>query len=153
MRIRNHQDFWAGLMFVAIGAFFAAFSTAYDMGTAARMGPGYFPLVLGILLLLLGAVIIVRSTARSQRDEKLAPTGWREILMILGAVALFGLTLSLLGMIVSIGLLILVSALASHEFSWKETIVSIVVLLVMSYFVFVKGLELQMTVWPRFLQL
>jgi hypothetical protein len=152
MRIRNHQDFWAGLMFIAIGLFFAVFSRAYEMGTAARMGPAYFPMMLGILLLLLGLVIALRATARNQRDEKLAPTGWREILMILGAVALFGLALPWLGMVVSIGLLILISALASHEFSWKETIISIVVLLLMSYAVFVKGLELQMTVWPRFLQ-
>lgn len=151
MRIRNRQDFWAGLMFIGIGVFFAGFSTAYEVGTAARMGPGYFPLMLGILLALLGVVIAGRSVSAGEREQGLEPTGWREILLILGSVVLFGVALPSLGMVVSVGLLILVAAFASHDFSWKETIASIVILLLMSYFVFVKGLELQMTVWPRFL--
>jgi hypothetical protein len=151
MRLRNQQDFWAGVMFTVIGVAFAGFSTAYEVGSAARMGPGYFPLMLGILLTLLGLSIGWRSFAASNPESTLARTGWREILLILGAVALFGATLSWLGMVVSIILLILVASFASHEFSWKETIISIAVLLVMSYLVFVKGLELQFPVWPTFL--
>ncbi|MCM5570189.1 tripartite tricarboxylate transporter TctB family protein [Burkholderiaceae bacterium FT117] len=151
MRIRNQQDFWAGVMFTGIGVLFAVFSTAYEIGTAARMGPGYFPLMLGILLAILGLIIAWRSTSPSHPESRLAKTGWREILLILGAVALFGATLSWLGMVISIVLLIFVAAIASHEFSWKETVVSIVVLLIMSELVFVKGLELQFPVWPKFL--
>lgn len=151
MRLRNQQDFWAGVMFTVIGLLFAVFSTSYEVGTAARMGPGYFPLMLGILLTLLGLLIGWRSFAASHPESRLAKTGWREILLILGSVALFGATLSWLGMVIAIVLLILVSAIASHEFSWKETIISIVVLLIMSELVFVKGLELQFPVWPKFL--
>ena len=151
MQIRNRQDFWAGVMFVVIGGGFAFFSTNYEVGTAARMGPGYFPMMLGILLGFLGIVITARSTSRSNKKTEIAPTGWREILLILGSVALFGITLPWLGMVGSVTLLILVSAFASHEFSWKETVGSIIVLLVMSYLVFVKGLELQFPVWPTFL--
>jgi hypothetical protein len=151
MRLRNQQDFWAGVMFTLIGGAFAVFSLSYEVGTGARMGPGYFPLLLGILLALLGLIIGWRSFARSGSASTLAPTGWREILLILGAVALFGATLSTLGMVISIVLLILVSSFASHEFTWRGTILSILVLLVMSYFVFVKGLELQFPVWPKFL--
>ena len=151
MRLRNQQDFWAGVMFTLIGGAFAVFSLSYEVGSAARMGPGYFPLLLGILLALLGLIIGWRSFAASHPPSRLAPTGWREILLILGSVALFGATLSTLGMVISIVLLILVASFASHEFTWKGTILSILVLLVMSYFVFVKGLELQFPVWPKFL--
>lgn len=151
MRLRNQQDFWAGVMFVVIGGLFAVFSTAYDIGTAARMGPGYFPLALGILLLLLGVLIGWRSFARSAGTNKLAPTGWREILLILGSVALFGITLPYLGMVISVILLILVSSYATYEFKLRDTLISIVVLLIMSYLAFVKGLELQFPVWPPFL--
>lgn len=151
MRLRNQQDFWAGVMFTLIGVLFAFFSTSYEVGTAARMGPGYFPLVLGILLAVLGLIIGWRSFAASHPESTLARTGWREILLILGSVALFGATLSTLGMVVAIVLLILVASFASHEFTWKGTILSIVVLLIMSELVFVKGLELQFPVWPTFL--
>ncbi|TXL68390.1 tripartite tricarboxylate transporter TctB family protein [Zeimonas arvi] len=151
MRLRNQQDFWAGVMFTLIGVLFAFFSTSYEVGTAARMGPGYFPLLLGILLALLGLIIGWRSFAASHPKSTLARTGWREILLILGSVALFGATLSTLGMVIAIVLLILVASIASHEFTWKGTILSIVVLLIMSELVFVKGLELQFPVWPTFL--
>lgn len=151
MQIRNRQDFWAGVMFVVIGGGFAFFSTNYEVGTAARMGPGYFPLLLGIILALLGLIIAWGSFSRSNKSTEIAPTGWREILLILGSVAVFGVTLPWLGMVGSVTLLILIAATASHEFSWKETVGSIIVLLIMSYFVFVKGLELQFPVWPTFL--
>jgi uncharacterized protein YacL len=66
-------------------------------------------------------------------------------------VAAFAWCLPRLGMVVSLTLLILLSAIASHEFRLRDTLISIVVLVVMSYFVFVKGLELQFPVWPKFL--
>jgi len=151
MRIRNHQDFWAGLMFAAIGILFAGFAQQYDFGAAARMGPGYFPTMLGILLMLLGLLVSWRSTAKSQTEHRLEPTGWREILLVLGAVIVFGLTLPWLGMVAAIALLILISAVAAHDYTWKETIISMIVLLAVAYLVFVKGLELQFPVWPKFL--
>jgi hypothetical protein len=151
MRIRNQRDFWAGAMFVVLGAVFAGFSFEYEIGTAARMGPGYFPLLLGCLLLLLGLVVAWRATVPSATPLELAPTGWREIFLVLGAVAVCGLLLPWLGMVISVALLIFIAALASHEFSWKETVISIIVLLITSWLVFVKGLELQFPVWPTFL--
>lgn len=151
MHIRNHQDFWAGVMFVVLGVGFAGFALQYEFGSGARMGPGYFPTLLGVLLAILGLIVAWRSNAKSHPESRLEPTGWREILLILGAVALFGLLLPWLGMVISVSILILISALASHEFRLKETILSIVVLLIMSYLVFVKGLELQFPVWPTFM--
>jgi hypothetical protein len=138
-------------MFLVMGVLFVIFSQAYQLGTAARMGPGFFPAMLGALMAFLGLLIAWRSTAASNPEARVGSVGWREMSLVLGAVALFAIGLPYLGMVISITLLIGISALASHEFSWKETLISIVVLLVMSELVFVKGLELQFPVWPKFL--
>jgi hypothetical protein len=151
MRIRNHRDLWAGVMFFVFGAGFALGSLNYQVGTAARMGPGYFPLMLGIILAALGLIIFVSAFSPSNDEAQISKVGWWEIGLILGAVALFALTLPYLGVIVAITALIIVSAVASHEFNKRDTLISIVVLLVLSYLVFVLGLELQFPLWPTFL--
>ena len=151
MRIRNQRDFWSGVMFLALGVLFVIFSQAYQLGTPARMGPGFFPAMLGALMALLGLGIGWRALSRSSGKTELEPVGWRELFLVLVSVAVFSATLPYLGMVVSVSLLIAIAALASHEFSWKETAISIVVLLVMSDLVFVRGLELQFPVWPTFL--
>ena len=151
MRIRNHRDFWSGIMFLVLGVLFVIFSQAYQLGTPARMGPGFFPTMLGVLMALLGLLIMWISTAHNNPETGLEGVGWRELLLILVAIGVFAATLTHLGMVVAITLLIAISAIASHEFSWKETIISIVVLLVLSDLVFVRGLELQFPVWPAFL--
>jgi len=151
MRIRNYRDFWSGIMFLALGVLFVVFSQAYQLGTPARMGPGFFPTMLGALMALLGAAIAWQSMAAGSKEERIAGIGWRELFLVLVSVGVFAATLPYLGMVVAITLLIAISATASHEFRWKETLVSIVVLLVMAELVFVKGLELQFPVWPKFL--
>lgn len=151
MRIRNHRDFWTGIMFLVLGVLFVVFSQAYQLGTPARMGPGFFPTMLGALMALLGAAIVWQSVAAGSREERVGSIGWRELFLILVSVAVFAVALPWLGSVIAIALLIGISAVASHEFSWKETAISIVVLLIMSELVFVKGLELQFPVWPKFL--
>ncbi|MCO5100933.1 MAG: tripartite tricarboxylate transporter TctB family protein [Burkholderiaceae bacterium] len=151
MRIRNYRDFWSGAMFVALGLLFVVFSQAYQLGTPARMGPGFFPTMLGAILALLGLIVMWTSTARSSAETRLESVGWRELFLVLAAIGVFGAALTHLGMVVAITLLIAISSSASHEFNWKETLVSIVVLLVLSDLVFVRGLELQFPVWPTFL--
>lgn len=151
MQLRNHRDLWAGVMFAAVGLLFVFLSQQYTVGTAAKMGPGYFPTVLGGLLTLLGLIIGAGAFARSAPELRVTQVGWRELILVLAAVAAFAWCLPRLGMVISLTLLILVSAIASHEFRLRDTLISVVVLVVMSYFVFVKGLELQFPVWPKFL--
>ena len=151
MHIRNHRDLWAGVMFFAFGVLFVVLSRQYQLGTAAKMGPGYFPTVLGGILALLGLIIFGKAFDKKNADLKIDKVGWRELLLILGSVALFGLLLPSMGMVVSIFILIAVAALASHEFIVRDTVLTSVVLIAMSYLVFVKGLELQFPVWPKFL--
>lgn len=149
MRIRNHRDFWAGAMFVVIGIAFAAFSQAYTLGTPARMGPGFFPTMLGVLLALLGAAIVATSitTVEHKRVDRVRR---RPLALILLSVLVFAIALPRLGVVVSIALLIGISSLAADDFRWKETLASIVVLIAVSWLVFVKGLDLQFPVWPVF---
>lgn len=151
MQIRNHRDLWAGVMFFVFGALFVVLSQQYQVGSAAKMGPGYFPTILGGLLALLGLVIFFDAFAKHNAELKIARVGWRELMLVLAAVALFAVLLPKFGMVISIVVLIGVSAFASHEFSIRDTVIATVVLILMSYLVFVKGLELQFPVWPKFM--
>ncbi len=151
MKLRNHQDFWSGTMFVVLGVLFIVLSRQYQLGTAAKMGPGYFPTVLGGILAVLGGMIVLSAFSKTNPEAKLSPVGWRELFLLLGGVLLFAILLPKLGLIVSLWVLIFVSALGSHEFNFKETFLSAIVLSVLGWGVFAKGLELQLAVWPKFL--
>ena len=151
MQIKNYRDFWAGILFMAFGLAFIVFSREYTMGTAAKMGPAYFPTLLGGLLTLLGAVISFLGLGKAEKPVHVDPTGWREVSTILLAVIAFAATLPSLGIIVAIVVLIWIAAPASHEFKVRDTLIATVVLLLLSYLVFVKGLELQFPFMPKFL--
>lgn len=151
MRLRNHRDLWAGVMFFVFGVIFVVLSRQYQLGTAAKMGPGYFPTILGGLLAVLGLIIVFGAFDKRNPELKIERVGWRELILLLASIGLFGLLLPKFGMVISIIVLIGVSALASHEFKLRDTVLSTIVLIVMSYFVFVKGLELQFPVWPKFM--
>lgn len=151
MQLRNHRDLWAGLMFAIIGIIFMILSKQYSIGTSAKMGPGYFPMVLGGLMTLFGVIITLGAYSGKAEMLKLSPVGWREFILLLASVIVFAIALPRLGMVISVALLILISAIASHEFKLKDTLISIVVLVLLAYGMFVKGLELQFPVWPKFL--
>ena len=149
MQIKNHRDFWAGVLFIVTGILFMILSRQYQLGTAAKMGPGYFPTILGGLMAFLGLMVLLPSfkgpVVKINRIEL------RMILLVLFAVAVYAFALPKLGFIVALFLLILISSTASHEFNLKTTLISSVVLLVFSWLVFVKGLELQFPFLPTFL--
>ncbi|MGE0312574.1 MAG: tripartite tricarboxylate transporter TctB family protein [Lautropia sp.] len=136
-------------MFILIGILFMIWSREYQFGTASRMGPGYFPTVLGGLQVVFGLMVMWPSLKGP--EVKVSKFGWRGIFVILGAVALYAVLLPHVGFVVALTTLIIVSAWASPEFRWKETLISVVVLGILSYLVFVVGLELQFTVWPDFI--
>jgi len=150
MQLRNPKDFWSGVMFAVIGFAFAIIVKVYEypMGTASRMGPGYFPFVLGNALGVLGLVILLKSfLSDGERVSKLA---WRPLLGILGAVVVFGLTVKLIGLALAIIVLVLISAFGGHEFKLKEQLTAGVVLSIGSIAVFVYGLKLPFPIWPSF---
>jgi hypothetical protein len=144
--IRHPKDFVAGLMFTAVGIAAIVIATNYPLGTAARMGPGYFPRMLGILLILLGVALAVRAL-RLQGSE-LPAWPWRPTVVVLGSVVLFGLIVTRAGLALSTVILIFLASLASHEFRPKEALLSGVLLAVLAIGVFVVGLKLQLPIWP-----
>jgi hypothetical protein len=148
MNIRNQKDFWAGIMFVAFGAGFAAYGTRYAFGTAERMGPGYFPGVLGLLLVAIGVTVAVRGVVGKGGAERIGKFAWSTLLLIIGPVVLFGLLLGSLGLVACLLMLVGVSSYASHEFGWKATLGNAVVLIGLSLLVFVYLLKLQFPLWP-----
>jgi len=144
VRIRNPKDFWAGLLFASVGLAAIVLGSRYNLGTAARMGPGYFPRILGMLLILLGAIIALR--ALRVDGPAIPPWRWWSTGMVLGSVVLFGLIVNTVGLALSTVTLIVLASSASSEFRWKESLVSGVFLAVL-----VIGLKLQLPIWPTFL--
>src|SRR5262252_9782772 len=147
--IRNPKDFLAGLIFVAFGIAAIVFSKDYPLGTAARMGPGYFPRILGILLIVLGAALSIRGLRLE--GAKITLESPRPLIIVIGSVVLFAMTVSTLGLVLSSILLIVVSSAASKEFRWKEALVSGVILSALSVAGFIWGLGLQFSIWPTFI--
>ena len=201
MQIKNAKDFWAGLMFIATGLFFAIWaSTFYQMGTAVRMGPAYFPTVLGFLLTALGAIILLQSVlARATGEVELKlpfnivdlivalvvfgvliwlsqSLGFSSDYAIIGAMAIislltmwlrpdakalvfltaatiaYGYLMKPLGLILTTGAVVFISAAGGHEFNWKEVTILFVLLIVFSILVFVKGLTLPFPICPDFIE-
>ncbi len=151
MQIKNKQDFWSGIMFMVIGAGFALGATSYSMGTAARMGPGYFPFWLGVCQCLLGAVVTFSSMSAKAEKTEVEKFNWKVALVIIGAVVVCGLTLNYLGVYLSIFLLVLISSFASHEFSWPVALAAAFFLVLFVWAAFIKGLGLVFPLWPSFL--
>ena len=144
--IRHPKDFYSGLIFVAFGIAAIVIGSNYALGTAARMGPGYFPRILGIMLILLGAALSLRAV-RIQ-GAPLPGWKWRPTLIVLGSVVLFGLIVSKAGLVLSTIILIMLASAASTEFRPKEALISGVLLAALAVGVFVIGLKLQLPIWP-----
>lgn len=152
MKIKSQRDFAAGLMFLIIGIAFAIGATNYTYGESARPGPGYFPLLLGVIMSLLGAIVLFKAlTIESDGGDPIGAIAWKPLLLIVGAVALFGLLLPRLGMVITIPALVAVSSLAGDEFHWLDAVINSVALTIFSYLVFVLGLGLTIPLWPSFI--
>lgn len=149
---RNPKDFWSGVLFFAIGAGALIVARNYPFGSTGNMGPGFFPMILGGLLALLGLFIAVRGLAFSRTVEHLPPMKLRPLAVVLGAVALFGVLLIPLGVVASSVLLVILSRLAAADFRPREVIVAAILLTAFSVAVFVWGLKMPMPLWPMFLR-
>ena len=152
MKIRNQRDFGAGIMYMVIGLFFAIVARQYQYGTAAKMGPGYFPFWLGALMTAIGLFVLIRSLGAKVAIEAIPKFNWRIIGQITGAIVLYGILLPKMGFLVAVVTLVFVSASASKEFTWKGTLINAAFLVSFTYSVFVVGLKLQFPLLPVFLQ-
>jgi len=146
MRLTHPKDFFAGLLFTAFGLVSMLMAFQYPLGTAARMGPGYFPRVLGGIMIVLGLILTIRSF--KLKGDPIAPFAWKAIGLVLGGVCLFGAIATTVGLVVATTALIFVTGLASKEFNVKESIISSVVLSTVAVLMFIVGLKLQFPIFP-----
>lgn len=154
MKIKSQRDFWSGLMFVAVGVFFGIGSRNYSLGVSARPGPGYFPLLLSIIMVILGLIILFKAlTIETEGGDPIGRVAWKPLMTIVLAVVIFGWALPHLGMVIALPLLVVGSAFASFEFRLKEALINAVVLTIFSWIVFIWGLGLTIPVWPPFMDM
>lgn len=146
LSVRSPKDFLAGAMFIALGVAAIVLASNYTLGSAARMGPGYFPRILGILMIVLGAILALRSLRL--QGTPLPGWKWRPVLVVLGSVVVFGAIVNHAGLVLSTILLIGMASFASHEFRPREALISGILLAALAVGVFVIGLKLQIGIWP-----
>ena len=152
MKIKSQRDFWSGLMFVAVGIGFAWGATSYNFGSSARPGPGFFPFGLGLLMAILGCAVLFSALVVETDDgDPIGPWAFRPMLIVMASVGLFGFTLPLLGLAVALPIMIVMVSLAGDEFHWKDAVISVVVLTLGSWLIFIKGLSLVIPLWPKFI--
>jgi hypothetical protein len=152
VQIRNQRDFVSGCMFLLVGLAFAAGALQYSMGKPARPGPGYFPLILSLLLAGLGVIVVLRSLrVHAEGGNPIGGIAWRPLAVVIGSILVFALALPTLGLLLSGPLLIVLVSLAGREFSWKGALLNSAILTAGSWVVFIWGLGLTIPVKPAFL--
>lgn len=160
MAIKSQKDFFSGLMFMGVGVAFAWGATTYNVGEGARMGPGYFPLMLGVLMAILGAAITFKAlVVESAGGDKIGKWAWKPLIFVILANLMFGVLLAGLprfgipafGLIVAIYALVFIASVAEPHWKVKNTFILATVLAIGSYIAFVVVLKLQFPVWPSFI--
>jgi hypothetical protein len=160
VNIKSQKDFFSGLMFMGIGVAFSWGATTYNVGNGARMGPGYFPLYLGVLLTILGAAVTFKAlTVDSVGGDKIGKWAWKPLVLIILANLVFGVLLAglptlgipAMGLIIAIYALVFIASSAEAGWKVKNTFILATVLAVGSYVAFVQALKLQFPVWPAFI--
>jgi putative tricarboxylic transport membrane protein len=146
MRIRAPKDFWSGVMFCGFAVVGVLAARGYSLGSAGKMGPGYFPLLLGAVLGALSALLIGRSVIVD--GEPLPRFQLVPLAVIAVAVCLFGLLIEPLGLVVALAVLTVLTAWAGPQFRLTETLALTLALILFSVGVFVYGLGLPLTIWP-----
>ena len=147
--IRHPKDFWSGIMFMFFGLAAVVIGQDYPMGTAGRMGPAYFPVVLGGLLSLIGLSTFLRSFWVS--GEAVQNFSVRDLFLILLSVFLFGVLVRGAGIVVAVVVLVMASAYASEKFSLRASLILSAAAAAFCILVFVKGLGLPLPVFGPWL--
>ena len=166
MKIKSQQDWWAGWLFIAFGLFFiiVALGTpefidkivgtrlipGYQMGSSVRMGPAYFPVMLGGLLAFLGLLVLFDSIVED--GPGVPKFHFRPLIFIAISSLAFAYLLKPLGLALASVALVFISAYGGHEFKWKEVAIMSVVLVIFSVLVFVKALVLPFPICPDFIE-
>jgi hypothetical protein len=144
--LRNNRDFLAGLLFMLLGGMAVVLARDFPMGTTMRMGPGYFPTAIGIILFLFGAYILYRGLRSAVKVR--GTWGWRPLALITLSIVLFGFLLERLGLIPASLVMFFVAAAAGREFRFKEVLILAAVMTAFSATLFLYGLKLPYPLLP-----
>ena len=136
--IRSTRDFWSGALYIFFGSSALVAGRDYGMGTALRMGPAYFPSLLGALLVLIGAISVIRSFFI--QGTPVGGFALKKLAFVACSVVLFGAIVRGVGLAIAVPLLVMISARASSRFRWTPSIVMAAGLTVFCILVFLKGL-------------
>ncbi|HEY7657103.1 MAG TPA: tripartite tricarboxylate transporter TctB family protein [Burkholderiales bacterium] len=136
----HNKDFLAGLLMLAIGGIGFYMALDYPFGTTQRMGPGYFPRVLALILMVFGVYVLFRGLKVAERVKGV--WGWRALACITAALIVFGWTMDRLGFIPALVAMFFVSAYAGHEFRWKEVVILTALMVPFAIGVFIYALGL-----------
>ena len=152
MKIKSQQDFWSGVVFLATGLCFAVGATHYEIGSAASPKPGYLPLILSGLLMMVGALVLFTSlTIETEDGEKISGFAWRPLAVVSLAMALFAWVLPSLGLIMAVPLLALLVSLASDDRGWRTLVLNPVIATINAWLLFSVALSWDIPLWPALL--
>ena len=149
METSKARDLIAGGMFTALGVGLATLAMSYRIGTGARMGPGFFPLMLGVLLALIGLCIAINAWRNPSTDDEPAPHSLRGLCIVVGIVCMFAVMLDRAGMLLTVFAVAALSSYLTPESSLPKALATGVVLATLSYVLFIWGLGLPMPAWPN----
>jgi len=149
IHIRAPKDFWSGVMFIAFAAVALVAAHGYSLGNAGKMGPGYFPIMLGVALSIIGAILVARSFGTD--GEPVGSIHLMPLAIVTASVVLFGLMIESLGLVIALIATVLVASFAGRDARLWESVALAVVLAAFSVGIFVVALRLPLPVWPSFL--
>jgi putative tricarboxylic transport membrane protein len=142
--IRSTKDFWTGLIYLSFGVSAILIARDYSLGTGGKMGPAYFPTILGGLLVVIGAIAVIRSFVVPG-----APIGafaFKGLILVTAAVLVFGFVVRGAGLVIALPLLVIVTAVASSRFRWRPTLIMAAGLTIFCVLVFIKGLGIPLPI-------
>ena len=139
---RSIKDLLAGLIFIGFGLAFGYASSTYQIGTALRMGPGYFPLVLAGIMVLLGVVITVQSFATGPDATPIGRIPWLALVLVMGGLVFFGVTVRGLGLAPALFVTTFMSAFASERTGVVGALILAASLVLIAMAIFIWGLGL-----------
>lgn len=143
--IRSSKDFWSGAIYIFLGSSAIFIAHDYAMGTAVKMGPAYFPTILGGLLVAIGAISVIRSFI--VRGTPIGAFTIKGLSFVIVSTVVFGLTVRGAGLAVALPALVILSAYGSTRFRWRPTIVMAVGLTIFCVLVFIKGLGVPLPIF------
>jgi hypothetical protein len=142
------RDFVGGVLFAAFGVATTVIASGYSIGSSTRMGPGYFPLMVGSLIVVFGLILAIAALTSREPQPRVPTFALRPLLFIIAAIAVFAALVDSLGVITAVAAMVIVARLSRIDGTLAEVAVTIVALCAIAVLVFVYGLNMPLQMWP-----